>query len=41
MNQLNKDLNTDIFIPQVVNKRNYGYMEYINHESCESNEQIK
>ncbi|MEC2433444.1 type 2 lanthipeptide synthetase LanM, partial [Bacillus cereus] len=41
INQLNKDLNTDIFIPQVVNKRNYGYMEYINHESCESNEQIK
>ncbi|HDR7367496.1 MULTISPECIES: type 2 lanthipeptide synthetase LanM [Bacillus] len=41
INQLNKDLNTDIFIPQVVNKNNYGYMEYINHESCESNEQIK
>ncbi|GAB6252057.1 type 2 lanthipeptide synthetase LanM [Bacillus cereus] len=41
INQLNKDLNTDIFIPQVVNKKNYGYMEYINHESCESNEQIK
>ncbi|MED2560047.1 type 2 lanthipeptide synthetase LanM, partial [Bacillus thuringiensis] len=41
INQLNKDLNTNIFIPQVVNKRNYGYMEYINHESCESTEQIK
>ncbi|TKI85299.1 type 2 lanthipeptide synthetase LanM [Bacillus mycoides] len=41
INQLNKDLNTDIFIPQVVKKNNYGYMEYINHESCESNEQIK
>ncbi|EOO65287.1 type 2 lantibiotic biosynthesis protein LanM [Bacillus cereus VD021] len=41
INQLNKDLNTDIFIPQVVNKNNYGYMEYINHESCESNQQIK
>ncbi|PGM91510.1 type 2 lanthipeptide synthetase LanM [Bacillus cereus] len=41
INQLNKDLNTDIFIPQVVKKNNYGYMEYVNHESCESNEQIK
>ncbi|PGM87762.1 DUF4135 domain-containing protein, partial [Bacillus thuringiensis] len=41
INQLNKDLNTDIFIPQLVNKKNYGYMEFINHESCESNEQIK
>lgn len=41
INQLNRDLSIDIFIPQIINKTSYGYIEYINHESCESTEKIK